>query len=150
VSGDCPSRGSGRSWVVVGIGARRGVSVAAVRAALELVRERLGEELDDLVYASVEAKAGERGILDAIAPARLQVRAAAALGAVAVPGSARVGEAVGTPSVAEAAALLVAGELADGPGPPRLVVPKTIVGDVTVAAARVEQIPLTSGNSPSG
>ncbi|GAA4698897.1 hypothetical protein GCM10023215_41660 [Pseudonocardia yuanmonensis] len=132
--------------MVVGIGARRGVSAGAVRAALEVVRDAVGEE-PDVVYASVEAKAGEQGILAAIAPAGLEVRPAAALAAVAVPGSARVGEAVGTPSVAEAAALLVAAE--HGPCP-RLVVPKTIVGDVTVAAARVEHTSLTSGNSPSG
>jgi cobalt-precorrin 5A hydrolase len=126
--------------VVVGIGARRGVSVAAVRAALAVVRDAIGEQAD-VVYASVEAKAREWGILAAIAPARLEVRPAAALAAVAVPGGARVAAAVGTPSVAEAAALLVAGE--HGPKP-RLVVPKTIVGDVTVAAARVERAVLTS------
>jgi cobalamin biosynthesis protein CbiG len=130
---------------VVGIGARRGVSADAVRAALAVVRDVIGEV--DVVYASVEAKAAERGILDAIAPAGLEVRPAAALAAVAVPGSARVGESVGTPSVAEAAALLVAGERGRQP---RLVMPKTIVGDVTVAAARVEHAPLTSVNSPSG
>ncbi|GLL12430.1 hypothetical protein GCM10017577_35710 [Pseudonocardia halophobica] len=146
MSGDCPSRGSRRSRVVVGIGARRGVSGAAVRAALEVVRDVVGAEAD-VVYASVEAKAGERGILDAIAPAGLEVRPADALAGVAVPGSVRVGEAVGTPSVAEAAALLVASELG---AQPQLVVPKTIVGDVTVAAARVEHMSLTSGNSPSG
>ncbi|MFR9801065.1 cobalamin biosynthesis protein [Pseudonocardia sp. RS010] len=141
MSGDRPSSGSRRSRVVVGIGARRGVSGAAVRAALAVVRDVTGAGAD-VVYASVEAKAGEQGILDAIAPARLEVRPAAALAGVAVPGSVRVGEAVGTPSVAEAAALLVASEL----GAPRLVVPKTIVGDVTVAAARVEHTSLTSGD----
>ncbi|MCE3552090.1 cobalamin biosynthesis protein [Pseudonocardia sp. RS11V-5] len=131
---------------VVGIGARRGVSAEAVRAALAVVRDAIGAG-SELVYASAEAKAAERGILDAIAPARLEVRPAAALAAVAVPGSMRVDEAVGTPSVAEAAALLVAGEQGRKP---RLVLPKTIVGDVTVAAARVEHTPLTSGNCPSG
>jgi cobalamin biosynthesis protein CbiG len=148
VRGECSSSSTCRPRVVVGIGARRGASAEAVRAALEVVRERLGEA-HDVVYASVEAKAGERGILDAIAPARLEVRPATALAAIAASGSSRVGEAVGTPSVAEAAALLVAGEFAGEHGPhPRLLVPKTIVGDVTVAAAGVDHVPLTSGNSP--
>lgn len=140
-----PTDGPDGGRCVVGIGARRGVSAAAVRAALAVVRDVIGEVA--VVYASVEAKAGERGVLDAIAPARLEVRPAGALAAVPVPGSARVGEAVGTPSVAEAAALLVASELG---AQPRLVVPKTIVGDVTVAAARVGHTSLTRGNSPSG
>lgn len=85
-----------------------------------------------IVYASLRAKAREPGILAAIAPARLVVLDAAELAAVEVPTpSERVGRAVGTPSVAEAAALAVARRL----GGARLAVPKIVGDGVTVAAA---------------
>ncbi|GAA4553167.1 cobalamin biosynthesis protein [Pseudonocardia xishanensis] len=143
--------------IVVGIGARRGVSAAEVRAALAHLAARV--PLDGAVFASVDAKAAEQGILDAIAPATLRTRPAAELAAVHAAGaalerpaagsgsagsaesaagsaalrsgrgSARADAAVGTPSVAEAAALRVAGAGAV------LLVPKTVVGRVTVACA---------------
>lgn len=85
------------------------------------------------VYASVRAKAGEPGILAAIAPAQLVVLDPAELAAVEVPTpSERVGRAVGTPSVAEAAALAVARRLGTDA---RLAVPKIVHAGVTVAAA---------------
>ncbi|WP_344413735.1 cobalamin biosynthesis protein [Pseudonocardia ailaonensis] len=111
---------------MIGIGARRGVSEAAVRAALA------GLPVGERVYATVDRKAAEAGILAAIAPAPLVVRSAAELAAVGMDGSVRVAAAVGTPSVAEAAAVLVAREIDPGAA---LVVGKTVVGDVTVAAA---------------
>src|SRR5207248_6817013 len=59
----------------------------------------------------------------------------AQLAAVNVPNpSVKVAESVGTPSVAEAAALLTARELGERV---ELAAPKTSSGDVTVAAARI-------------
>jgi cobalamin biosynthesis protein CbiG len=118
--------------LVVGIGARRGVSAAEVRAALDAALPDGPAPLPRRVYASVDTKADEPGILAAIAPAPLHTRPAAALAAVDVPGNPLVEAATGTPSVAAAAALLVARE--HDPAA-RLVVRKTVVGPVTVAAA---------------
>lgn len=121
--------------LVVGIGARRGVSADEVRAALAQLEPALAGPADrprERVYASVEAKADEAGILAAVAPGVLHTRSAAELARVEVVGNPLVQAATGTPSVAEAAALLVARE--HDPGA-RLVVPKTVVGSVTVAAA---------------
>ena len=70
-------------------------------------------------------KADEPGILAAIAPAPLHTYPAAVLAGVAVPNPSEVVRAeVGTPSVAEAAALHAAAELAGG-APVELVVEKT-------------------------
>ncbi|GEL26203.1 hypothetical protein PSU4_51570 [Pseudonocardia sulfidoxydans NBRC 16205] len=96
-----------------------------------------------VAFASIDRRAGEPGLLAAIAPAPLRTYPAAALDAVAVPGpSDRVAEATGTGSVAEAAALLAAGELA-GPGDEvRLRVAKTVGERCTAAVA--ELIPRTA------
>ncbi len=88
-------------------------------------------------YASVDVKAAEPGIRDAISPSQLLTYPPEALAAVAVPNPSDVVRvAVGTPSVAEAAALLGATELADG-APVELVAPKVVGDGVTVAAARI-------------
>jgi cobalt-precorrin 5A hydrolase len=128
VSGDSGSSANRRAQVV-GIGARRGVSAAAVRAVLEQVAGEYGLDLRDALFASVEGK-DEPGIREAIAPAVLRLHPAPLLAACVVPSpSGRVEEAVGTPSVAEAAALVTAGAGAV------LVVPKTRGDGVTVAVA---------------
>ncbi|MFC4949890.1 cobalamin biosynthesis protein [Pseudonocardia sp. GCM10023141] len=125
-----------RGGMVVGIGARRGISTAEVTAALTLLTTAHGIDAADVrAYASVDGKAHEPGILAAIAPAELWTYPAAVLARVTVPHpDARVQAATGTPSVAEAAALHAAAELAGG-GPVRLVVAKIVVGRVTVAVA---------------
>jgi histidinol-phosphate aminotransferase/cobalt-precorrin 5A hydrolase len=106
--------------VIVGVGARRGVSAAEVLAAVDAV---LPAAADDVRLATLDARAAEPGLVEA-AVARgwpLTGHPAAALAAVPVPSpSARVAAVVGTPSVAEAAALLVG---------------RTVVGRVTVAVA---------------
>jgi cobalamin biosynthesis protein CbiG len=107
------------------------VSAAAVRTLLERVAGEFGLDLRDALFASVEGK-DEPGIREAIAPAVLRLHPAPVLAAHAVPSaSGRVEEAVGTPSVAEAAALETA-----GPGA-QLVVPKTRGDGVTVAVAMI-------------
>ncbi|MGE0300663.1 MAG: precorrin-3B C(17)-methyltransferase, partial [Pseudonocardia sp.] len=123
--------------LVVGLGSARGVPAEAVTAALRRVETDHGLDLRAVrAYASVDLKAGEAGILAAIAPAALLTYPAAALAEVGVPNPSEVVRAeVGTPSVAEAAALHAASELAPG-ATVELVVEKLKGDNVTVAVAR--------------
>jgi cobalt-precorrin 5A hydrolase/precorrin-3B C17-methyltransferase len=124
--------------LVVGIGSARGVPAEAVTAALHRLESDHGLDLRAVrAYASVDLKAGEPGILAAIAPAPLHTYPAAALAGVAVPNPSEVVRAeVGTPSVAEAAALHAAAELGGGAAV-ELAAEKTKGANVTVAAARI-------------
>jgi cobalt-precorrin 5A hydrolase / precorrin-3B C17-methyltransferase len=124
--------------LVVGIGSARDVPAAAVTAALRRIETEHGLDLRAVrAYASLDLKADEAGILAAIAPAPLHTYPAAALAGVAVPNPSEVVRAeVGTPSVAEAAALHAAAELGGG-APVELVVEKIRGANVTVAAARI-------------
>jgi cobalt-precorrin 5A hydrolase/precorrin-3B C17-methyltransferase len=134
--------------LVVGVGSARGVPTDAVTAALARLEVDHGLDLRAVrAFATVDRKADERGILDAVGdwafwhwqdePA-LRSYPADVLAGVAVPNPSEVVLAeVGTPSVAEAAALHAAGELSGG-GPVELVVAKVKSGgNVTVAAARM-------------
>jgi len=113
--------------IVVGVGASTGTSAEEVLAAVDAV---LPAAVGPVRLATLDARATEPGVRTA-ADRRgwpLTGHPAAALATVDVPApSARVAGAVGTPSVAEAAALLSGGELLVG---------KTVVGRVTVAVAR--------------
>jgi cobalt-precorrin 5A hydrolase len=112
--------------VIVGVGARPGVTAAEVLAAVDAV---LPAGADDVRLATLDARAAEPGLRAAAATRGwpLTGHPAAALAAVPVPApSVRVAAAVGTPSVAEAAALLGGGSLLVG---------RTVVGRVTVAVA---------------
>jgi cobalt-precorrin 5A hydrolase/precorrin-3B C17-methyltransferase len=124
--------------LVVGVGAARGVPAAAVTATLRRIETSHGFDLRAVrAYASVDLKADEAGILAAIAPAELRTYPAEVLAEVAVPNPSEVVRAeVGTPSVAEAAALHAAAELGGG-APVELVVEKIKGENVTVAAARI-------------
>jgi len=112
--------------LAVGVGASRGVSADELLDAVE--QALAGAELAPgsvAVLATVDAKAGEPGLLEAADRLGVPVRTypAEALSAVPVPNpSAAPRAAVGTPSVAEAAALLAAGAPEGGAG---LLVPKT-------------------------
>ncbi|WNV76146.1 cobalamin biosynthesis protein [Geodermatophilus sp. DSM 44513] len=111
---------------VVGVGARPGVAVAEVLAAVDAV---LPAPAGEVSLATLDVRAAEPGLVGAAAARGwpLTGHPAAALAAVPVPSpSARVAAAVGTPSVAEAAALLGGGMLLVG---------RTVVGRVTVAVA---------------
>ncbi|GAB4584592.1 hypothetical protein Ntsu_24240 [Nocardia sp. IFM 10818] len=106
---------------------RVGVTPEAIVAA---VREAVGERPIGCL-ASVDRRAREPGLAAAAEYLRAPVVAFSPeeLATVAVPTpSARTAAAIGTPSVAEAAALLAAGS-------DRLVVRKTVIGGITVAAA---------------
>ena len=110
----------------VGFGAVAGVTAEELLAAIDAV---LPPDADDVRLATLAARAAEAG--PAAAAARrgwpLTGYSPAQLAAVAVPApSARVARLAGTPSVAEAAALLGGG---------RLVVGKTVHGRVTVAVS---------------
>jgi cobalt-precorrin 5A hydrolase/precorrin-3B C17-methyltransferase len=124
--------------LVVGIGSARGVPAEAVAATLRrIATEHRLDPRAVRAYASVDRKADEAGILAAIAPSPLRTFTAAELAAVEVPNPSDVVRAeVGTPSVAEASALLAATELAGG-APVELVVEKIKGDNVTVAAARI-------------
>lgn len=152
------------SATVLGIGCRRGADPEAVRrAATAFLAERGLEPARLARLASCDLKAGEPALLDLAAAWHVPVdfHAADALAAVDVPTpSERVRDKVGTPSVAEAAALLSASALArqsaprssnqssspsvsqptphsdDGEAPAALLVPKTIRDGVTLALAR--------------
>jgi cobalamin biosynthesis protein CbiG len=111
----------------VGIGAATGVTADEVLAAVDAV---LPEDADDVRLATLDRRAAEPGIAGAAARRGWPLTGfpAAALAGVVVPApSARVAAAVGTTSVAEAAALLGGGTL---------VVGKTVHGRVTVAVTR--------------
>jgi cobalt-precorrin 5A hydrolase/precorrin-3B C17-methyltransferase len=132
---------TGRPWValhprslVVGVGSSRGAD--PLRLA-ELVTDTLLiaglAPASVAVVATLDLKAAEPAIVGLAEARRVPLRTftAAELRDVAVPTpSAVVAHAVGTPSVAEAAALVAA-----GPGAV-LVVPKQVAADATVAVAR--------------
>ncbi|MDO3705232.1 precorrin-3B C(17)-methyltransferase [Micromonospora sp. C28SCA-DRY-2] len=118
--------------LVAGVGASRGVPAAQVRELLDRVLAAAGLSPASLRHlASADVKADEAGIratADALG-VPLVTYPAAALAAVDVPHPSEVVRAaVGTPSVAEAAALLG--------GEAELLVPKTATAMATVAVAR--------------
>jgi cobalt-precorrin 5A hydrolase/precorrin-3B C17-methyltransferase len=141
--------------LVVGVGASRGVGCAEVLELVERVLAGAGLSRGSIAcLATVDAKSGEAGILDAarVLGVGVEWRAAAELAGVRVPHPSEVvRRAVGTPSVAEAAALHVAGVgagvgagvAAAGVGvgvgvvgAAELLVPKTASSMATVAIAR--------------
>lgn len=117
--------------LVVGVGASRGVSAEEVGALIDTALADADLSAASVVeVATVDAKADEGGILDAAAARGWPVVAHPAehLAGIEVPNpSSVVAAAVGTPSVAEAAALAGGGEL---------VVAKRKTANATVAIAR--------------
>jgi cobalt-precorrin 5A hydrolase len=117
--------------VVVGLGARPGRSAAELTGAITAALAEAGLRAADVrVLATIDRRAAEDGVR-AVATAhgwRLAGFTAVELGAHDVPNkSERIAAAVGTPSVAEAAALAAGGEL---------ILPKRAFPGVTVAIAR--------------
>ncbi len=116
----------GRGVRTVGIGARSGVSAEEVLAAVDAV---LPPGSAEVRLATVDSRVAEPGLTHAAARRGwpLTGYSAAELARVSVPSpSSRVAALTGTPSVAEAAALLGGGSL---------VVGKTVHGRVTVAVS---------------
>lgn len=133
--------------LVVGVGSGRGVSTTAVASALSELEVHGGLDLRAIrAFATTELKADEPGILEALedwgfwhdnTTTPLLTFPAEVLADVDVPNpSDAVLDSVGTSSVAEAAALCGAVELAGG-GPVELAAEKFKGTNVTVAAARV-------------
>jgi cobalt-precorrin 5A hydrolase/precorrin-3B C17-methyltransferase len=118
--------------LVVGIGCERGVTSEEVDAALAAL------DLSSLAaIASIDVKSDEEALLALAAQTGVPFRTfiAETLAAQEVPSPSQVVQAeVGTPSVAEAAALVAARELTGGE--PTLLLPKQKHGRVTVALAR--------------
>jgi len=116
----------------VGVGCRRGTAAGEIAAALRAVLEEEGLALASVLgLGTVAEKQDEEGLLAAVAGLGkgLYFFSAGDLAEVATPNpSARVERHMGTPSVCEAAALLLAG--ADA-----LLVEKRVVGNVTLAVA---------------
>jgi cobalamin biosynthesis protein CbiG len=113
----------------VGIGAVAGVRADEVLTAVRTALALLDGAPAGVGLATLDTRAAEPGVRTAAAQLGwpLTGHPAAALAAVPVPApSARVAAAVGTPSVAEAAALAGGG---------RLLLGKTVCGRVTVAVA---------------
>lgn len=128
--------------LVVGMGSSRGVSTDEARRLLDTALDDGGLAIESVVaIATAQIKGDEQGLIDLAHQLRvpLVTHSVAALGQVTVPNpSEAVRAAVGTPSVAEAAALLGARECLDGPGQNRaeLIVTKTASAMATVAIAR--------------
>lgn len=136
--------------IVVGVGSSHGVSRTAVTGTIAALERRCGLDPRAIrALASVDRKADERGILDAAqdlgfwhaqdgaVELPLLVFPAEELAEVDVPNpDDAVRDETGTPSVAEAAALRGAEQIAAG-GPVDLVADKIKGEQVTVAAARV-------------
>ncbi|WP_217185531.1 cobalamin biosynthesis protein, partial [Streptomyces sp. AC495_CC817] len=101
--------------LVVGVGASAGVSVVEVLGLVSGVLRDAGLSVEAVVALStVDAKAGEPGLVQAAERLGVPLVACSAeeLAVVAVPNPSDVAlAAVGTPSVAEAAALVGGGEL---------------------------------------
>lgn len=125
-----------RRELVIGLGASGGVTEASVLAMLESLPVRPEEVVG---FATIDRKTGEPGLVSAVrrwAGGTLHGYPAAALAAVGVPSpSAVVCGHVGTPSVAEAAALLAA----RARGPAELIVHKRRSVDVTAAVAELSR-----------
>ncbi|MET9492066.1 cobalamin biosynthesis protein [Nocardia sp. NPDC006630] len=117
--------------LAVGVGMRSGVAAEAI---VDAIREVLGDMAIGCL-ATVDRRSAEPGLVAAAEQlgVPLVVFTAAQLASVAVPSpSVRTAAAIGTPSVAEAAAVLAAGN-------GELVIRKRVVGGLTVAAATIRR-----------
>lgn len=125
--------------IVVGVGARSGVPAAEIAEAVDAALASVGRDPGQVAaLATLDRRAGEAGVRSMAASTgwRLLGFPAEALARVPAPSpSPAVRAATGTPSVAEAAALLAA-----GPGAV-LLLPKRIAARVTVAIAEMRQAP---------
>ncbi|MGP4018212.1 precorrin-3B C(17)-methyltransferase [Saccharopolyspora sp. 5N708] len=135
--------------LVVGVGSARGVSRTSVAETIARLDSEHGLDPRAIrAVASIDLKADEEGILEAVQDLgfwhsggaeelSLLTYPARTLAGIEVPNPSEVVRAeVGTPSVAEAAALHAAAELSYG-APVELVVTKIKGDNVTVAAARI-------------
>ncbi|MDO9409617.1 cobalamin biosynthesis protein [Patulibacter sp.] len=137
--------------VVLGVGASRGCPVDELAALADAVLAEAGLARPDVgAVASADVKADEPAVLELARALGVPARflPAGVLAAVSVPTpSDVVASHVGTPSVAEAAALLVAGgDVGDG----RLLVTKRRSAHATCAIATSVPLTTATGASPAG
>ncbi|MBK1988757.1 cobalamin biosynthesis protein [Sphaerospermopsis aphanizomenoides BCCUSP55] len=128
----------------VGIGCQKGTSAKLISLAIEkILRDTQFTYSSIAGIATIESKASEHGLLEFCRLHNFSLRTFTAdiLASVSVPNPAKIIEqTVGTPSVAEAAAILAATTMSSQI---RLLVPKTIfrlpgeTGSVTVAIAQI-------------
>jgi cobalamin biosynthesis protein CbiG len=138
-----PGGNPGPAALVVGVGCSLGCPAEEILGLVDrTLREAGADPADVVALATVDRRAGEPGVVQAAARRGWPLRTlpAPALAAVEVPTpSAVVAAHVGTPSVAEAAALLTAGATT-------LLVPKRRSAQATCAVAVVA--PLTAPAPP--
>ena len=122
--------------LVVGLGCRTGVHADDVNAVLlEVLASGDLDRGQIVAYATLETRGGEPGLRAAIGDA-LICFPARVLASIAVPNPSRaVVEAVGIPSVAEAAALCAAAQLGPAGSMVELIAPKRVGVGVTAAVA---------------
>ncbi len=135
-----------RKFLWVGIGCQRGISWQLIATAIEQVcREHQLDEKAIAGIATIDTKVSEVGLVELcrLHNWHLKTFAAETLRTVHVPNpTENVAQAVGTPSVAEAAAILAATgtevwrNRGEGDFGVALLVPKQILGSVTVAVAQ--------------
>jgi cobalt-precorrin 5A hydrolase len=124
--------------IVAGVGCRKGVQPGEIRAVIIAALEQAGIAATELgLIATIETKEGEKGIEAAASAMRVPLvlvpQADLVVASMRVPTpSERVRALTGTPSVAEAAALVAAGPLA------QLIAARVVVGPATCALARKE------------
>lgn len=123
---------------VAGIGCRKGVTSEAIIAAVRAAERAFGTTVEYLATAPL--KADEAGLVAAARDLALSLEIVAqerldAVAAETITFSQASLDHAGSPSVSEAAALAAAGASA------RLVAPRLVVGDVTVAIATTSDAP---------
>jgi cobalt-precorrin 5A hydrolase len=131
----------GQTMIVAGVGCRKGVLAADIKAAIMAACAEAGVAASQLrLIATSAAKGGEPGVVAAASAIGLPLVVIppgdlAAAGTRAATPSERVMALVGVTSVAEAAALAAGGPAA------RLIAPRIAVGPATCALAVSGEVP---------
>jgi cobalt-precorrin 5A hydrolase len=131
----------GQTMIVAGVGCRKGVLAADIKAAIMAACAEAGVAASQLrLIATSAAKGGEPGVVAAASAIGLPLVVIppgdlAAAGTRAATRSERVMALVGVTSVAEAAALAAGGPAA------RLIAPRIAVGPATCALAVSGEVP---------
>jgi cobalt-precorrin 5A hydrolase len=125
-----------QAMIVAGVGCRKGVQPAEVKAVILAALEQAGIAISELrLIATIDTKSREKGIEVAASVMRVPLVLVTPADLVAVSTrvatrSERVEALVGVPSVSEAAALAAGGPSA------RLIAPRIVAGPATCALAQ--------------
>lgn len=118
-------------WLIVGIGANRGVSKSEVKEAIESALSEIDADIEDVKYfASAMIKENEEGIIEAAAEFGKELRYVPheIINSIGAPSPSKA-ESLGLKGVCEPAALALSEEK-------KLLLKKRIYGNVTIAIAR--------------